>query len=178
MIIENHHLVLTAIIYPVKSHHRIEWKSAEEHRCKDSHHRLLFMTKGIFVILCDGEPQGRPSSQVIALTSAVKGQSGTRCPDAAHEGGQNLTSVMFLTKMHTLIQETHFRSKAMKRQKAKDQKRCIMQTATVKRAWVALLIPDEMNFETKKWAEIKRGPHNDKRVSTLGKYNSYKHIHT
>ena len=77
------------------------------------------------------------------------------------------------------LQETHLKTRGTYRLKVKGWKKIFQANRDQKKAGVAILISDEIDFKTKAVKRDKEGHiHNDQRNNPRRRYNNYKYICT
>ena len=76
------------------------------------------------------------------------------------------------------LQETHLKTRNTHRLKMKGWKKIFHANGEQKKAEVAILTSDKIDFETKAVKRDKEGLHNDQRINPRRRYNNYKYIFT
>ena len=76
------------------------------------------------------------------------------------------------------LQETHLETRDTFRLKVKDWKKISHTNRDQKKAGVAILISDKIDFEIKAVKRDRRTLHNDQRINPRRRYNNYKYICT
>ena len=77
------------------------------------------------------------------------------------------------------LQETHLKTRDTYRLKVKGWKKIILTNGDQKKAGVAILISDKINFKTKSVKRRQRRTlHNDQRINPRRRHNNYKYICT
>ena len=76
------------------------------------------------------------------------------------------------------LQETHLKTGDTYRLKVKGWKKSFHAKREQKKAGVAILISDKIDFKTKAVKETRRSLHNDQRINPRRRYNNYKYICT
>ena len=76
------------------------------------------------------------------------------------------------------LQETHLKTGDTYRLKVKGWKKIFHANGDQKKAGVAILISDKIDFEIKAVKRDRRTLHNDQRINSRGRYNNHKHICT
>ena len=82
------------------------------------------------------------------------------------------------TRPKYTLQETHFRSRYTYRLKVMRWKKAFCANGNQKRAGVAILISDNIDFKIKTVTRDKKTLHNDQRVNSRRRYNNCKYIGT
>ena len=76
------------------------------------------------------------------------------------------------------LQETHFRPRDTFRLKVRGWKKIFHANGNQKKAGVAILILDKIDFKKKNATRDKEGLHNDQGINPRRRYNNYKYICT
>jgi len=76
------------------------------------------------------------------------------------------------------LQETHLKTRDTYRLKRTDWKKIFHTNRDQKKAGVAILISDKIDFKTKAMKRQRRTLHNDQRMNLRRRYNNYKYICT
>ena len=76
------------------------------------------------------------------------------------------------------LQETHLKTRDRSRLKVKGWKKIFHANRDQKKAGVAILISDKIDFKTKAVKRQRRPLHNDQRINPRRRYNNYKYICT
>ena len=76
------------------------------------------------------------------------------------------------------LQETHLKTGDTYGQKVKGWKKVFCANRDQKKAGVAILISDKIDFKTGCEKRQRRPPHNDQRINPRRRYNNYKYIRT
>ena len=76
------------------------------------------------------------------------------------------------------LQETHLKTRDTYRLKVKGWKNIFHANRDQKKAGVAILISDKIDFKTKAVKRQRRPLHNDQRINPRRRYNNYKYICT
>ena len=76
------------------------------------------------------------------------------------------------------LQDTHFKTGGTNRLKVRGWKKIFHANRDQKKAGVAILISDKIDFKTKAVKRQRRTLHNDQRINPRRRYNNYKYICT
>ena len=76
------------------------------------------------------------------------------------------------------LQETHLKTRDTYRLKVKGWKKLFHANRDQKKAGVAILISEKIDFKTKAMKRQRRTLHNDQRINPRRRYNNYKYIYT
>ena len=76
------------------------------------------------------------------------------------------------------LQETHLKPRGTYRSKVKGWKKIFHANGDQKKAEVAILISDKIDFEIKTEKRLGRTIHNDQKINPRRRYNNYKYICT